>query len=86
MTHSVGLLLLAAVGGYWVLERAETHKKGLKRIGRLVAAVVMIVSLVGVLCKVWCVASGNCVGMGKWGMHGGYCPMSGKIPHASPAP
>ena len=57
MAHGVALLLLSMIGGYWVLERASAHKGQLKSIGQLVGAVVLIVSLVGIACKVWCLAS-----------------------------
>ena len=82
MGHGVGLLLLAAVGGYWVLERAATHKGGLKRAGQLVGSVIIAVSLIGVVCHVWYLvvgARGFC-SMGKTGK-GVYCPYT---PEMSP--
>jgi len=57
MSYGVGVLLLAAVGGYWVLERAATHKGNLKRIGQLLGVAIIIVSLLGVACKVWYAAT-----------------------------
>ena len=77
-------LLLAAIGGYWVLERAEGHKGSLRKVGRLLGGLIIIVSLVGMLCKIWCLAV---CPMGKGGMmgKGGYCPFT--IPKSSaPAP
>lgn len=77
MVHGVGLLLLSAAGGYWVLERSEQHKGGLRRAGRLVSAFIIAVSVVGTLCKLasagydapgWCPKHG----FGKSGL----CPFS----------
>ena len=72
MTHSVGVLLLTAVAGYWVLERAASHKGNLKNVGQLLGAAIIIISLVGVACKIWCAA--KC----PTGMKGGFCPYMSK--------
>jgi hypothetical protein len=81
MAHGVGILLLAAIGGYWLLERAEQHKGGLRRTGRLLAAFIIAVSVVGSLCKIACAGYGGkgwCPthSMGK----GGSCPFSSGAP------
>ena len=68
MGHSTGILMLSAVAGYWVLERAESRKKGLKRAGRFVGWFVIICSVVGVACHV-----SSLIACGH-----GYCPMPGK--------
>ena len=65
-----GLLLLAAVAGYWVLERAETHKGSLRRAGRWIGWLIVISSFVGVACRVWFLAACQ---PGK-----GWCPFVGK--------
>lgn len=75
--HSVVGLLLTVIGGYWVLERASAHKGQLKKVGQLLGGLIIVVSLVGVACQIWCLASGKggyCP-MGKKGK-GGYCPFS----------
>ncbi len=74
MIHDAGVLLLAAVGGYWVLERAASHKGTLKQVGQLLGAVIIVVSLIGVACKVWCAATCPTGPMGK----GGWCPYTPK--------
>jgi hypothetical protein len=79
MVYGTGLLLLAAVGGYWVLERAASHKGNLKRVGQILGAVIIIVSLIGVACKVWCAATCPPGSMGK----GGWCPFTSKAPASS---
>ena len=79
MTHSVGVLLLAAVGGYWVLERAAAHKGGLKKVGQLLGSAIIVVSLVGVACKVWYAAACSVGAMGK----GGFCPYTPKASTSS---
>ena len=69
MVHGTMGLLLAAVAGYWVLERAESHKGRLRNIGRLLGGLIIIVSLIGSACKIWYLATEK----------GGYCPV-GKGP------
>ena len=39
--------LLAAAAGYWVLERAEQHKQGLRRVGRWLGGAIITIALVG---------------------------------------
>ena len=68
MVSGSGVLLLASIGGYWVLERASTHKGGLKRIGQILGGVIIAVSLIGVACRVWYLATGT----------GGFCPFMPK--------
>ena len=78
MLSSAGGLLLAAVGGYWVLERADTHKGELKRIGRFLGGLIIVVSLIGLACRVWFLATCQWSAMGKHG----YCPFT---PQSSPS-
>lgn len=88
MGHGVGVLLLAAVAGYWVLERAETHKGDLRRVGKGLGWLIIVASLIGVVCKVWCYAGypSGAMGMGKRGFmcpfskFGSMSPMSGEAP------
>ena len=68
-------LLLSTVAGYWVLERAESHKGSLRRVGRLLGSGIIVVSLLGLVCQFW----GAC-GMKR----GGMCPLMSKP--FSPAP
>ena len=83
MVHSATGLLFSAVAGYWVLERAETHKQGnLRRLGRFLGWAVVIVSLTGVLCRIYGVASGYCAMKGK----GIACPFSGMMNGTDTAP
>lgn len=70
--HGVEGLLLTSIGGYWVLERSVTQKKNMKRIGQWLGGAIIIASLVGVACRVWCAASCSRPFMGKKG----YCPYS----------
>lgn len=74
MGGSAGLLL-SAVAGYWVLERADRHKGRLRTLGQALGGVILVVSLVGLACRVWCVSQGA----GGWcGMKakGGMCPLT----------
>ena len=74
MSYGVGALLIAAVGGYWVLERAARQKGNLKKVGQLLGTVIIIVSLIGVACKVWCTVKCPPGSMGKVG----WCPYTPK--------
>ena len=84
MVQGAGLLLLSAVAGYWALERSASHKGNLKNVGQLVGWVVVVVSLVGVACRVLSAATGG----GKWcPMKGStMCPFSSKDLTTAPAP
>ena len=79
MGHGVGILLLAAVGGYWVMERAQTHKAPLKKFGQFLGGLIIAVSLIGVACRVWYLAT---CAMAK----GGYCPFTSKMAPPQPVP
>ena len=87
MSHGVGVLLLAAVAGYWVLERAERQRGALKRVGRLVGSIVIVVSVLGVACHVWSLATGAS-GWYPFGTSskGLYCPYHGKLSPLPPSP
>lgn len=76
MGHSAAGLLIAAAAGYWVFERASSRKEPVKRIGQWVGAAIMVVSLIGVACRVWCVTTGSgpCL-TGKSGQKM-FCPWS----------
>ena len=81
MTQSVGVLLFAAIGGYWVLERAERQKGKLKRVGQFLGWLIIVVSLVGTACRVWYLATCTRGSSGK----GWYCPYFPKKPSTPPS-
>ena len=59
MLHQgIGFMLLTAIGGYWVLERSETHKGDLRQVGRLLGSIIVALSLLGVVCRFWCAIGG----------------------------
>jgi len=79
--HGIGLLLVTAAAGYWVLERAETHKGDLRRVGKVLGWLIIVSSLIGVVCRVWGYATcpPGATGMGKqW-----FCPFT-KTSSATP--
>lgn len=83
MGSESGMLLLAAIGGYWVLERSETHKGELKRIGRLLGITVIAFSLAGLIFRCWAA----CEWMPRKAGGGWSCPFkSTSIPAQEPAP
>ena len=63
----VPLLLTGAVG-YWVLERAEHEKGRVRTIGRIVAGLILILSLAGLICKGYWMTTGK-------SLPGAFCPM-----------
>ena len=65
MLHGAGVFLLGTIGGYWLLERAESHKGSLKRVGQWLGAFIIIVSLLG-LVSTFCQSAG---------LKGGMCPL-----------
>ncbi len=70
--HGGALILVSVLGGYWLLERAEGHKGELRSIGRILGALLIVLSLLGLVLGVWGMSSGGqCPFMGKqWnGMH-----------------
>ncbi len=74
MLHgSAGTLLLAAAAGYWVLLQAQSQKKNLKRAGKFIGWTMIVVSLVGVACRVWAIT------MCRTGQGALMCPMRPKM-------
>ena len=70
--HGIGLLLVTVVAGYWVLERAETHKGDLRRVGKVLGWLIIVSSLLGIACRVWSYAACPPGAMGKKS----FCPFS----------
>ena len=74
-------LLATAAAGYWVLERAEHQKGRTREIGRIVAGLILVLSVAGVACRLYATAKYCRASMG--------CPMkgySGMLPDAPDAP
>jgi hypothetical protein len=69
--------LLAAAAGYWVLERAAGHKGQLHRVGQVVGATIIVVSLLSVAAAIWSCSGGAgwAGGKGAW-KDGGMCPFT----------
>ena len=93
MLHgSAGTLLLAAAAGYWVLLQAQSQKKNLKRAGKFIGWTILVVSLVGVACRVWAITmcqTGMCpvasCPMNKQAMGKAWCPFTPKSSSLQPA-
>ena len=75
MAYGTGVLLLSVVAGYWVLERAETHKGDLRRVGKFLGWVIIVSSLAGFACNVWSLASGKAYSCQRGGAS---CPFASK--------
>ncbi len=85
MYHSVGMLLITAVAGYWLLERALKQRGRMKHFGQFLSVFIIVVSILGVVCSLAHVSSGKygCYRIGK-GESGWSCPYAAK--KASPLP
>ena len=85
MYHGVGMLLLTAVAGYWLMERALKQHGRMKQFGKLLSAFIITVSLLGVVCQAAKISSGKYshYRMDKGGS-GWSCPFAAK--KASPLP
>ncbi len=75
MMGGTGLLLLSAAAGYWVLERAEVHKRGLRRVGRWVGGLIIVVSILGLLCRASACMSKGC----PWTSKSTFCPIKDRL-------
>ncbi len=53
MHGGIAELLLAAVGGYWVLERASGQKGNLRKLGRLLGMGIIVLSFLSLICQMW---------------------------------
>ena len=82
MVYGSGVLLLTAVAGYWVLERAETHKGSLKRVGKVLGWIVIVASLIGAACRACTLVTDK---TGWCPLKNWSCPyMQKSSPHSSP--
>lgn len=67
--HGVSGLLITSAVGYWVLTTSEKEKGQVKKVGRLLALIIILVSVVGIACRVYAFAQRK-----------GYCPPSMACP------
>ncbi len=72
MVHSIGILMISAAAGYWVLTLAAKEKGRVKMLGKVLGLVIILVSVLGSACKI-CYFM-NC----SRGMKGA-CPFTGKM-------
>lgn len=69
------LLLFACGFGYKIFaEASRKTDKLVKQLGKLIGAVIMIISLLGVVCTIWCATKCN-----SMGFLGGNCPTHGEF-------
>ncbi len=65
MGHSIVGYLISLAVGYWLLTLAEKENGLVKTLGRVLAGIVIVVSLLGPICKV-------AMGVARHSMGGGY--------------
>ncbi len=71
--HSLAWLLITIAVGYWVLIVASKEKGGLKKLGKVLGIVIIVLSFLGVGCKLYY----KCSGTGYFGKGMGFkCPIS----------
>ena len=56
--HGVSGLLITVAVGYWVFTHAEKEKGQVRKLGQLLGLIIIGVSLVGVGCKIYLLATG----------------------------
>ena len=74
----VAILLLTAVAGYVVFERASSRKGSVKKLGRVVGVVVIVLSFLGVACRAYSGISGTGCPYGGGYFKKGICPYAAK--------
>jgi len=68
------LLLIALGFGFKIFaEASANNKKSVKQLGRLIGIIIMVISLFGTICTVWCAAKCGLTGYGSY-----FCPLGGK--------
>ena len=74
MGQGIGVTLITAAVGYWVLVTSEKEKGQVKKTGQILALIIILISLAGAACRVigFARAKGYCPG-GKMA-----CPFVGK--------
>ena len=77
--HGVSSLLITSAVGYWVVTQAQKEKGQVKKLGQLLGAIIVLVSLVGVGCKIYVLATGCPPGKMT-------CPYAGKTGSSSAQP
>jgi hypothetical protein len=86
MLHGMAMFFLTAVAGYWVLERAESHKEGmLRRLGRVLGIIIILLSFIAIGTS-GAYAKRHYRMMKGPGMHGYGQPMYGHRPTPPPEP
>ena len=85
-SHGVSALLVTSAVGYWVLTLAAKEKEGTKKLGHLVGLIIIVVSLLGVACKVYYQISACSGKYGMMGRGGMSCPFTGKQMPAPSSP
>ena len=74
MTHGVAVQFISAAAGYWVLTQASKERGRIKQLGQFLGLLIVVVSLVGVGCKLYYL-------MNSQGFPGGMsCPFFKKTP------
>ncbi|SRR5665213_1275716 len=93
LTHHIVAYLITLAVGYWILTKAENEKDFTKTIGKVIAWIIIVISLLGPVCAVTSAVCRNhysaaCASEGAGGgwrhhdkdgcsMMNGQCPMGG---------
>jgi hypothetical protein len=97
LTHRIVAYLITLAVGYWILTKAESEKDHVKTIGKVIAWIIIVVSLIGPVCMVTtavcrhacgpaCCSSMGCPSEGwhRHGMGGPGMMMNGQCPMGGP--
>lgn len=74
---SVAPLLISAAAGYWVVTLSEHQKGGVRKLGQYLGVAIIVASVLGAACKIYCAAACYQQSMCPMPvMKGAACPMS----------
>lgn len=79
MMQGVSVLLLTSAAGYWVLTASGREKGRIKMLGQVLGLLIVVLSVAGTACKLYCTFTGtSCPMLGgkSWGKA---CPMGSKV-------
>ena len=59
MAHGLGLFMISAAAGYWVLVQASGQRNQMKKLGQYLGLIIIAISLAGAACKIYHLATGK---------------------------
>ena len=85
MGHGISVLLITSAVGYWTLTSAGREKGRVKTLGQYLGFLIIVLSVAGAACKLYCAFSGTACPPFMSKMVGKVCPMTGQPIGSAPA-